>query len=113
MDGAHVRNALQRGCLFRFLLALCDARAALRIRSCERGEVMIADNVLGGTQERFFVHWVGIVIDVTGQKRRTNSAAIKPVAIGFSLGGMSRVKAVVYHLYRINPHRGRKNVIKR
>src|SRR5271157_1740617 len=99
MDGAHVRNALQRVCLFRSLLALCAARAALRIRSCERGEVMLADNVLGGTHERFFVQRVGIVIDVTGQKRRTDVITINPVAIGFGLGGMSRVEAVVYHLY--------------
>ncbi len=79
MDGADVRNAL----LVAFLLAFSDASAAVRIGRGERREVMRADDVLGGADQRFFVHRVGIVIDVAGQKRRTNSTAIDSVAIGF------------------------------
>src|SRR5271165_7005594 len=74
---------------------------------------MLADHVFGGTHERFFVHRVEIVVDITGQKRWTNSAAINPVAIGFGLGGMPRVKSAAYNLYGIHAYGRRQSVIER
>ena len=74
---------------------------------------MCADNVFGGANEGLFVHRVGIVIDVAGQKGRANRVPINPVAIGLCRGGMSRVKVLVHGLYRIHPDGPRKNIVQR
>src|ERR1035437_5882075 len=69
--------------------------------------------MLRRTNERFFIHGIGVMKDVSRQEWRAYVLAINAIAVGFRLGGMPRVEVVPNPLHQIDPHRRGEHVVQR